>query len=55
MRSPDRNYAIVCTEFDHSEQILQLLKTAVNVSNYDGAAHDGRSVKQKMYRVGGPV
>jgi hypothetical protein len=36
----DRNYAVVCTKFDHSEQILQLLKTAVNVANDDGSAHD---------------
>jgi hypothetical protein len=36
----DRNYAIVCTKFDHSEQVLQLLKTPMNVANYDGSAHD---------------
>jgi len=34
----DRNYAIVCTEFDHSEQVLQLLKTAMNVANDYGSA-----------------
>jgi hypothetical protein len=36
----DRNHAVVCTKFDHFEQILQLLKTAVNVANDNGSAHD---------------
>lgn len=44
-RMANRDHAIVCTEFDHSEQILQLLKTAVYVSDYDGAAHADQSNK----------
>src|ERR1700730_834641 len=51
----DRNNAIVCPHFDQLEQILQLVKTAVYITNYDCAAHLSFLIKQMVYRVGGTV